>query len=78
MINYAITHRYSFRRWQQIVNTMILKEPNNVKVCRLCVIHIIEANLNLLAGIKFRYSVRKAQREANLVDAPEEKPKQHR
>ena len=63
MINYAIIHRYSFRRWQQIANTMILKEPNNVKVNRLCFIHIIEANLNLLTGIKFRDSVRRIQRE---------------
>ena len=57
MINYAITHRYSFERWQQIVDTMVLKEPNNIKVHRLHVIHIIEADLNLLTGIKFRDSV---------------------
>ena len=30
LISYAITHRYSFQRWKQIVNTMILKEENNI------------------------------------------------
>ena len=56
MINYATTHRYSFWRWQHIENTIIY-EPNNVKVHRLRVIHIIEADLNLLTWIKFRDSV---------------------
>jgi hypothetical protein len=47
-------HRYSLTRWKTIVSMMIYKEPGNVKIHRLRVIHLYEADLSLLLGIKWR------------------------
>ena len=60
LMNYAIDHKYSFQRWQKIVNFMILKEPGNTKVHRLRVIHLYEADFNLLLGVKWRKLVHHA------------------
>ncbi len=35
LLNYALTHGYSFDRWKVIVNVMLLKEPNNPRIHRL-------------------------------------------
>ena len=40
ILNYAIRHNYSYKRWKQILNFMIYKEQGNVKIHRLQVIHI--------------------------------------
>jgi hypothetical protein len=60
LINYAIKHRYSLRRWKTIVNMMIYKEHGNVKIHRLRVIHLYEADLSLLWGVKWREGMHKA------------------
>jgi hypothetical protein len=52
MINYCIKYLYSLTRWKTIVNMMIYKEPGNVKIHQLRVIHLYEADLSLLLGIK--------------------------
>jgi hypothetical protein len=44
----------SFDRWKVIVNVMLLKEPNNPRIHRLRVIHLYEADFNLLLGVKWR------------------------
>ncbi len=54
LLNYALTHGYSFDRWKVIVNVMLLKEPNNPRIHRLRVIHLYEADFNLLLGVKWR------------------------
>ena len=54
MINYALQHSYSYKRWKQVVNVMIEKEPGNSKVHRLRVIHIYEADYNFLLQAKWR------------------------
>jgi hypothetical protein len=54
MINYATKHKYSYKRWQTIVNMMIYKEPNNSFINRLRVIHIYEADLAFLLGYKWK------------------------
>jgi hypothetical protein len=54
LMNYALTHGYSFNRWKVIVNVMLLKEPNNPRVHRLRVIHLYEADFNLLLSVKWR------------------------
>ena len=60
MINYAIKYRYSFERWKQITNSMIYKETNNTHIHRLRVIHIYEADLNFLLGIKWKLALASA------------------
>ena len=54
LMNYAISHQYVFDRWKTVVNMMILKEENNTKIHRLRVIHLYEADYNLLLGVKWR------------------------
>ena len=63
MLNYAINYNYSYKRWKQIINMMIYKETGNVKIHRLQVIHIYEADLNLLLGLKWKDSMQKAQKD---------------
>lgn len=52
IINYAIKHRYSLERWKTIMNNMIYKEPGNMKIHQLRVIHIYKADLVLMWGVK--------------------------
>jgi hypothetical protein len=66
LINYAIKHRYSLRRWKTIVNMMIYKEHGNVKIHRLRVIHLYEADLSLLWGVKWREGMHNALRTKSL------------
>ena len=66
LINYCIHHRYSLKRWKTIVNMMIYKEPGNVKIHRLRVIHIYEADQSTLWGEKWSKSMRKAVNEKTL------------
>jgi hypothetical protein len=54
LLNYALTNGHSFDRWKVIVNVMLLKEPNNPRIHRLRVIHLYEADFNLLLGVKWR------------------------
>jgi hypothetical protein len=52
IINYGLLHVYSLQRWQQVVNVMILKEPDNHCIHRLRVLHLFEADYNLILGVK--------------------------
>ena len=54
ILTYTITHSYSLLLWQNIVNMMILKEDNNFKIHCLRVIHLYEADLNFLLGLKWK------------------------
>ncbi len=53
LLKYAITHGYSYTRWQTITTMMIEKELGNHKIHRLRVIHIYEADYNLLLCVKW-------------------------
>jgi hypothetical protein len=48
LINHAITQKHVFERWKNMANFMIFKEPGNTKIHRLRVIHLYEADLNLI------------------------------
>ena len=51
MINYALERGYSYRRWQQVANAMLFKEPGNIKIHRTRVIHLYEADYTSKAMI---------------------------
>ncbi|KAI2491604.1 hypothetical protein MHU86_22948 [Fragilaria crotonensis] len=57
LLNYALERGYSFLRWQCIANTILFKDPGNVKIHRTRVIHIYEADFNLMLGIKWRVAL---------------------
>ena len=51
MVAYAVKYGISLTRWQNVVNSMIEKEPGNPRIHRLRVIHLYEADYNLILGI---------------------------
>jgi hypothetical protein len=57
MINYALERGYSYTRWQRIANTTLFKDPGNIKIHRTRVIHIYEADFNLMLGLKWRVAL---------------------
>jgi hypothetical protein len=48
-------------RWKDILNIMILKEPGNTKIHRLRVIHLFEADYNLILSVKWRQQIKHAE-----------------
>jgi hypothetical protein len=50
-VNIALQHGFVFKRWEQVTNLMLEKVPGFPKMDRLRVIHIFEADLNLILGI---------------------------
>jgi hypothetical protein len=56
IINYCIKHSYPLQRWKRgVLNVMILKEPGNIKIHRLRVLHGYEADFSALLAIKWRH-----------------------
>jgi exonuclease III len=51
ILSHAVKHGRSIKRWQKVANSMIEKEPGNPKIHRLRVIHLYEADYNLLLSI---------------------------
>ena len=68
LINYALKHGYSFTRWKTIVNVMIQKDPGNSKIHRLRVIHLYEADYNLLLSLKWRDVLHASEDEGTIND----------
>ena len=62
ILNYAIQHNYSYKRWKQILNFMIYKEQSNVKIHQLRAIHIYEANYNFFIGAVWIEAIQHAQK----------------
>ena len=54
LLNYATQFGYSFNKWKCIVNTMLEKDKGLPKLHRLRVIHLYEADNNLILGVKWR------------------------
>jgi hypothetical protein len=46
LINYALKRGYSYRRWQKVANSILFKEPGNIRIHRTRVIHLYEADYN--------------------------------
>jgi hypothetical protein len=67
MLNYALERGYLYERWQTINNTILFKDHDNVRIHRTRVIHIYEADYNLMLGIKWRMALYQAEalRELN-------------
>ena len=53
MINICIKHSVILPRWSIVVNAMIEKIPGTPRLDKLRVIHLFEADLNLVFGILF-------------------------
>ena len=66
IINFCLRTGHSLQRWQTVVNTMIFKETGNYKIHRLRVIHIYEADFNLLLAIKWRQLIQSAEMSGTI------------
>jgi hypothetical protein len=67
LINLAIKHTYSYLRWKTINNFFIEKIPGNPLLGKLRVIHIYEADWNLLLKYFIAYKVHGAACRAQTV-----------
>ena len=67
LLNYALERGYSYERWKNVTYTILFKDPDNVRIHRTRVIHIYEADYNLMLGIKWRMALYQAEslRELN-------------
>jgi exonuclease III len=61
LLNYATRFGYSYERWSKVVNIMLQKDKGNPRIHRLRVIHIYEADYNLLLAIKWRQTLHHAE-----------------
>lgn len=68
MLNYALERGYSYTRWKTVVNTILFKDEDNVHLHRTRVIHIYEADYNLMLGIKWRLALYQAEAFRELHD----------
>jgi hypothetical protein len=53
LLQLGIQHKHSYSRWQRVANLMLEKDFGIPKIHRLRIIHLYEADLNLLMGIYF-------------------------
>lgn len=68
IINYCIRNNHVLSRWKSIVNTMIFKDAGEYKIHRLRVIHIYEADFNLLLAVKWRQLLNHADEHGTIHD----------
>lgn len=66
ILNYCARTGYTLERWTHIVTTMIPKEEGNLKIHRLRVIHLYEADLTMLFGIWAKKLVRGCEKNKTL------------
>lgn len=57
LLQYGVQHGYSFDRWAEVVNMMLGKDPRSPRIHQLWVIHIYEADYNVLLAIKWRQAM---------------------
>jgi hypothetical protein len=67
LINFCISNGHVLSQWKMIVNTMIFKDAGIYQIHRLRVIHIYEADFNLLLAVKWRKLLHSADR-AGIVN----------
>jgi hypothetical protein len=67
LLNYDLECGYAYKRWCTVHNNTLFKDPDNVRIHRTRVIHIYEADYNLMLSVKWRISLYQAEalRELN-------------
>ena len=68
LLNYALERGYANTRWRTAHNTLLFKDPDNFRIHRTRVIHIYEADYNLMLGVKWRISLYQAEALRELND----------
>ena len=52
LLNYSLHFGHPYKPWTHIVNTMLEKDKGTPKIHQLWVIHLYEADYNLILGVK--------------------------
>ena len=60
ILNICILGGHTLHRWKNITNLMIFKESGNFQIHKLRIIHLYEADLNLLFAVKWRQLLKAA------------------
>lgn len=69
LINCALERGYSYHRWQKVANSILFKEPGNIRIHhRTRVIHLYEADYNLAMSLKWRSALYQAESLSLLND----------
>jgi hypothetical protein len=58
---------FYLQRWTQVVNVMIYKKTGVIELNKLCVIHLFEADFNLLVGVFFGCRAMHHQTDHQLI-----------
>lgn len=66
LINFCIQTGYVLERWKNVVNIMIFKDQGNFQIHRLRIIHIYEADFNLVLAVKWRELLHYADRRNSI------------
>ena len=66
LINYALERGYSFQRWKTVANTILFKDPGCIRIHRTRIIHIYEADYNLILGLKWRIALYQSEALSQL------------
>jgi hypothetical protein len=68
ILNACTRFGHSLPRWHTVHNTMIFKKPGDDRIDKMRVIHIFEADYNMLLGITFKKVNDSAERHSSLGD----------
>eukprot|EP00957_Ditylum_brightwellii_P197529 15048946-Ditylum_brightwellii.AAC.1 len=66
MLNYTLKHKYSYERWRNIGNVILLKEPRNNKVHEIRAIHIYMADYSEMTGIIWRGLIKSLEKQKTI------------
>ena len=65
IINEATLNGYLLQRWQEIINTMLEKNPVSPKLTRFRIIHILEADWKFFNKHKYEYQHSLTRKQIN-------------
>ena len=66
LINLAIINRYTYERWKTVVNIMILKDPGDIRIHHLWLIHLYKHDYTMIKAIKWRKSLVRSEEKGLL------------
>jgi hypothetical protein len=66
LLNYSIKHSHSYDRGKNVVNVMIEKDPGDVRIHRLRVIHLYEHDFGLFLALYWKQMLRSSEARGTI------------
>jgi hypothetical protein len=66
LLNYSIKHSHSYTRWKNVVNVMIEKDPGDVRIHRLRVIHLYEHDFGLFLALYWKQMLQSSEARGSI------------